>query len=532
MKYSYSRVDCYTKCPYQYKLRYIDKLRTYDEFDPQDPIKLGVAIHKGIETDVETAIKEYYDSYPVIDDRHIEEAIKLEYLIPKVKARLPTGIHELKIECDDYIGYIDLLVPVGDNLYDMYDFKYSNNIKNYMESKQLHVYKSKFEESYPDKKIRNLYFVFIPKCLIRLKKTEEQYQFRKRIIEDLDKKSIIIEPVTYDESKVTDYLNTIGEITSCTEYPKNETRLCDFCEYKAFCNEREELNIMLPKAERVEISKDNFKKLWIYGQPFSGKTTLADQAPTPINLNTDGNVKYVTMARLPIKDEVTTEGRITKRKFAWEIFKEAVDELEKGSDFKTIVVDLIEDTYEHCRIYKYNELGITHESDDPFRAWDKVRSEYLTTLKRLLNLPYNIILISHEDSSKDITKKSGDKITSVKPNINDKVANKLAGMVDIVARVVVEDDGTRYLSFKSNEVVFGGGRLKGIKTNQCDLNWESLNGVYNDVYNNLNKPVKVEEPVQPAEPVETTPVQSVEEPKAEAVEENTEPVRRTRRVRE
>ena len=193
MQFSYSKVDCYSKCPYQYKLKYIDKLETLDEFDPQDPLKLGTAIHKGIETDVKTAIEEYYNSYPVIDDRHIEEAIKLEYLIPEVKARLPNGLHEVKVETDDYIGFLDLIVPVGtDNngclLYDLYDFKYSNNIDKYMDSKQLHVYKNKFEKANPNKKIRNMYFVFIPKCQIRLKKTEEQYQFRQRIIQDIDTK--------------------------------------------------------------------------------------------------------------------------------------------------------------------------------------------------------------------------------------------------------------------------------------------------------------------------------------------------------
>lgn len=84
----------------------------------------------------------------------------------------------------------------------------------------------------------------------------------------------------------------------------------------------------------------------------------------------------------------------------------------------------------------YDRLGITHESDDSFRAWDKVRTEFLSTIRRLMNLDYeNIVLISHEDTSKDITKKSGDKITAIKPNIADKVANKIAGMVDIVASI-------------------------------------------------------------------------------------------------
>lgn len=56
----------------------------------------------------------------------------------------------------------------------------------------------------------------------------------------------------------------------------------------------------------------------------------------------------------------------------------------------------------------YDQMG-THESDDSFRAWDKVRTvEFLSTLKRLMALDYeNIIPISHEDTSKDITKKVG-----------------------------------------------------------------------------------------------------------------------------
>ena len=125
----------------------------------------------------------------------------------------------------------------------------------------------------------------------------------------------------------------------------------------------------------------------------------------------------------------------------------------------------------------YDQLGITHESDDSFRAWDKVRTEFLSTIKRLMNLDYeNIILISHEDSSKDITKRTGDKVTAIKPNINDKVANKIAGMVDIVARVYAEDKN-RVLSFKADEVVFGGGRLK-LRTKEIELDYEKFEEVY------------------------------------------------------
>lgn len=214
------------------------------------------------------------------------------------------------------------------------------------------------------------------------------------------------------------------------------------------------------------------KKLWVYGQPFSGKTTLATASPGHYVLSTDGNAQYSTSSYKVITDEVTVVGRITKRKLAWEVFKEELAKLEAGSDYKTIVVDLVEDTYEMARLYMYDKLGITHESDDSFRAWDKVRTEYLSTMRRLMNLPYDIVLVSHEDTSKDITKKSGENITAIKPNINDKVANKIAGMVALVGRAVC-DDGKYTLQIKTDEVVFGGGRL-GINNVTLPLEWDKV----------------------------------------------------------
>lgn len=236
--------------------------------------------------------------------------------------------------------------------------------------------------------------------------------------------------------------------------------------------------VTLPKNERRVVETPTKRTMWIYGAPFSGKTTLADSAPDPLMLNTDGNAVYVTAPYVTIKDEVTVMGRITKRKFAWEVFKEYIDELEKKqNDFKTIVVDLVNDTYELCRLYMFDKLGITHESDDTFRAWDKVRTEYLSTMRRLINLPYdNIILISHEDSTKDLTKKSGDKISSVKPKMQDKVADAIAGMVGFVGRVYV-DEGKHLLSIKNDEVIYGGGRL-GINNVVIPLEWEGITKLF------------------------------------------------------
>lgn len=461
MRFSVSRVGCFNTCPYQFKLRYLDELQTLPNYDdPQNALYLGSALHKGIETTVDEGIKEYLNNYPVINDMHINEAIKLRYLIPKVKALIPDNAEfERCIEVRDrFIGFIDLLVKNSDRTYDIYDFKYSNNVDHYLESPQLHVYKYYFEIK-TGYRVRNLYFIFVPKIAIRQKKTETVQTFRNRLVEELMKKEPNVVQVPYDESKVDGYLNDIHAIENCTEFTKNETRLCDWCEYKEYCKEGNDI-MLLPSTERRKPESVNRTRLWIYGAPFSGKTTIADKFPNPLMLNTDGNVRYVTAPYVAMKDIVEVEGRITKTTLAWEVFKDTLAELaKKQNDFQTIIVDLVEDLYESCRLYMYKQMGITHESDDSFKAWDKVRTEFLSTMRELMNLDYkNIILISHEDTSKDITKRTGDKISSVKPNIQDKIANKLAGMVDIVIRAVVID-GSYKLTFKTDEVVFGGGRL-------------------------------------------------------------------------
>ena len=79
-------------------------------------------------------------------------------------------------------------------------------------------------------------------------------------------------------------------------------------------------------------------------------------------------------------------------------------------------------------------------------------------------------------TAKDITKRSGDKITAITPNLREKVALKIAGMVDIVARIVSED-GKRTFTFKSDDVIFGGGRLKVDRT-EIPLDVKELFEVY------------------------------------------------------
>ena len=494
-------------------MQYLDRLKTLPPTEPDNALILGTAVHTGIEQSLQAAIQQYFFSYPIITDKHINEAIKLEQVIPKARAAIPPGgSFEVPIYDRDFMGFIDYLAPVntvnGIEYYDLYDFKYTANVHSYKDSTQLHLYKYFFERNNPGKKIQALYFLFVPKVKIKQGKTETLQDFRDRLKMELSKAAVQKVQVDFKPEKVIEFLFGIKRASEAKDFPRNESYLCRFCEFSDFCSKGDTYMIELPKNQRRSIETVQKRVIWIYGRPFCGKTTFANQFPDPLMINTDGNIRYVDAPYIRIRDEVVVQGRQTKKTPAWVMFKDVVAELEKKQNsFRTIVVDLLEDVYEYCRLYMCEEMGISHESDDSFRAWDKVRSEFLNTLKRLMALDYeNIVLISHEDTSKDITKKGGDKVTSIKPSLQDKVADKVSGMVDVVGRIVADGD-VRTFSFKSNEVIFGGGRLK-VKAKDIPLDVQALFEIYDEANRNAAAANKnhVEDTVHtPTEPVEKAP---------------------------
>ena len=473
MRVSYSRISTWAQCPRRFRYRYIDGLEADRDTDPSSPLLTGTMLHRAVETDVETAIREYYESVPVASDSSEEEIMRIVSLAPKVSEALPYGQSEVRVSMDvpvPCVGFIDRLGDDGS----IWDLKYSNHPERYT-GEQLQLYGYMLEQM-TGKPPSSLHYLIAPRISIRLKQRETVPEFRERLRSMLSESRLRVIDVDYDRDKAREVIETATEMLADTQYPKHESKLCEWCEYKLLCQGED--TMILPENTKRTIAKTCKKKIWLYGAPFSGKTHVADEFPNAIMLNTDGNISFVTSPYVPIRDEVTVEGRITKRKLAWDVFKETIDELEKKQNsYETIVVDLVEDLYEHCRLWSYQKLGIEHESDNSFKAYDFVRTQFLSTMKRLVNLDYsNVILISQEDTTRDITRRTGDKATTIKPNIQDKVALKLAGMVDLVGRVVSED-GVHTINFKTSETVFGGGRIP-VKTPSVPATYEAICKVY------------------------------------------------------
>lgn len=189
----------------------------------------------------------YKQQFPRITDKHIEEMMKLEYWIPIVREQLKNlgtqFTYEYEIKNSEYVGYVDLMIHNQDGTVDVVDFKYSNNIDNYIKSKQVHLYKYYLEKQ--GFKVRNLGYLFIPKTNIRMKKDEDTYKFRKRLEETLKSQKLQLKKVEYDENKVKEFFEEIKILEKDTIYEKNETKLCDWCDYKEYCQSDEKINYMI-----------------------------------------------------------------------------------------------------------------------------------------------------------------------------------------------------------------------------------------------------------------------------------------------
>lgn len=135
------------------------------------------------------------------------------------------------------------MIQNPDRTVDVIDFKYSNNIESYIQSKQIHLYKYYLEKK--GFKVRNLGYLFIPKVAIRMKKTEDTYKFRKRLQEELKTKNLLLRKVEYDQSKVNEFFKEIEILEKDNIYEKNETKLCDWCDFKEYCQSNETIDYMI-----------------------------------------------------------------------------------------------------------------------------------------------------------------------------------------------------------------------------------------------------------------------------------------------
>ena len=135
---------------------------------------------------------------------------------------------------------------------------------------------------------------------------------------------------------------------------------------------------------------------YIYGEPKTGKTTLASKMPGGLLLAFERG--YNAIPGIMAQD-ITT----------WGEMKQVVRDLKKPevqSIFKSIIVDTVDIAGALCEKYICSQNAVDKLSDIPYgQGWTKVKKEFEETFRTITQLGYALVFISH---AKDKTFKRKD----------------------------------------------------------------------------------------------------------------------------
>ena len=173
---------------------------------------------------------------------------------------------------------------------------------------------------------------------------------------------------------------------------------------------------MLPleKSKRIYDLKE--QKFMLYGRPKIGKTTFANDFPTPLFLATEPGHSHIECYKVNIR--------------SWDEFLDAcADIVNQKHNFKTIVIDIVDNLYDMCSDYICMKKGFEHPSDLPMgKGYGFVNEEFRKKVNKLSKLGYTILFISHLNTEKIKTKtKEYDMFT---PTVTGKTRKFILGLCD------------------------------------------------------------------------------------------------------
>jgi hypothetical protein len=175
-----------------------------------------------------------------------------------------------------------------------------------------------------------------------------------------------------------------------------------------------------PKTDLVDLS------LLIYGPPKIGKSTLCSHADGALFLATEPGLNSLDVFQIPIS--------------SWEEMTEALAMIAAGRhDFRTIVIDTVDNAYRFCEEFVCKRLKIDHPSDADYgKGFSAVNSEFIRVLTKLGALPYGLILTSHA-KEKEVTTRTG-KTTKIGPTLPDSACKIVKGFADCILFCDVEEE--------------------------------------------------------------------------------------------
>ena len=208
------------------------------------------------------------------------------------------------------------------------------------------------------------------------------------------------------------------------------------------------------EVEKNVISRDlKGKYVLLYGKPKSGKTTAACSFPDAVLLAFEKGYNAIGNA-YPFD--------INK----WSEFKMALRDLEDPRSkerFKTVIVDTVSICWEMCEKFICQQNGVQKIGDIPWGGgYTACKKESETSIRRITQLGYGVVLIAHSASRVEKTADGSD-IEIISPDLPKRAAEVCNGIVDIIGYIGNEwKDGERkrWLYTRETPTLFAGSRFK------------------------------------------------------------------------
>ena len=173
--------------------------------------------------------------------------------------------------------------------------------------------------------------------------------------------------------------------------------------------------------------------VFFYGEPKSGKTTIASKFPDALLLAFEKG--YNALAGV-MAQPINSWAEFIK------VNRQLKDDKVKEK-FATIIIDTSDIAYEYCEKYICNNNGVDTIGDIPYgKGYALVEKEFDSKLRSIVQMGYGIVLISHA-TDKVFTNESGEQYNKIVSTLDKRGNRIVTRMADIIgySRAVTDSEG-------------------------------------------------------------------------------------------